>query len=74
MLVESYSTGRTYNPHDVVRLVNTKQVCFYMKHGVELVDIYPSKDFKTNEDILVFVVNKHNTQEVYKMWMDNRNG
>lgn len=62
-------TGKEYCPNDVVRLVNVRQLLFYMRNGVEILDIYPSKDFKTNDDVLVFIVNKKDSQEAYKKWM-----
>lgn len=68
-MIKSDLTGKEYCPSDVVRLVNVRQLLFYMNHNVEILDIYPSKDFKTNEDILVFIVNKKDSQEVYKKWM-----
>ena len=71
-LVFSESTGRTYNPNKCVRIVNVKQVLFYMNHGVEILDFYPSQDFKTNEDIMVFIVDKLRTQMIYKKWNESR--
>ena len=44
-----------------------------MTKGIEILDIYPSKDFKTGEDILVYVVNKKESQEVYKEWQELKN-
>lgn len=68
-IFKSDLTGKEYCPNDVVRLVNVRQLLFYMRNGVEILDIYPSKDFKTNDDILVFIVNKKDSQEAYKKWM-----
>lgn len=68
-IFKSDFTGKEYCPNDVVRLVNVRQLLFYMRNGVEILDIYPSKDFKTNDDILVFIVNKKDSQEAYKKWM-----
>lgn len=69
---KSDTTGRIYYPSECVRLVNVKQLVFYMKNGVEILDFYPSKDFKTGEDVLVFIVNKKDSQEVYQMWQGLR--
>lgn len=71
--IKSSSTGKIYCPQDCIRLVNMKQLAFYMKHGVEILDFYASKDFKTGEDIIVFLVNRADTKDIYQKWLDNRN-
>lgn len=71
-MMKSDVTGKVYCPSDCVRLVNVKQLLFYMNHNVEILDFYASKDFKTGEDILVFIVNKQESQNVYKLWQDSR--
>lgn len=68
--IYSETTGRTYYPDDCVRLVNPRQMCFYMNHGIEIVDFYPSKDFKTGNDVVVFLVRKDDSKEVYKLWKE----
>ena len=70
--ITSDTTGRTYCPSDSIRLLNVRQLVFYMNHGVEILDFYPSKDFKTGEDVLVFIVDKKASQKVYKMWTEMR--
>lgn len=67
--ITSDTTGKTYSPSEVVRLVNMRQLLYYMNFGVEILDFYPSKDFKTGEDILVFIVNKKDSQKAYRKWM-----
>ena len=67
--IKSENTGKVYCPDEVVRLVNMRQLLFYMLQGVEILDFYPSKDFKSGEDILVFIVNKKDSQEAYRKWM-----
>ena len=69
---KSDTTGKVYCASDCVRLINMKQLLFYMKNGVEILDFYPSKDFKTGEDVLAFIVNKKDSQKVYHMWQDTR--
>lgn len=66
-------TGKSYCHSECLRLVNVKQFLFYIKMGVEILDIYPDQDFKTGEDILVFVVDKANSQEAYRLWQEKRN-
>ena len=67
--VKSDTTGKFYCANDVIRLINIKQVLFYMANGIQILDFYPSKDFKTGENIMVFLVNKKDSQRVYRKWM-----
>lgn len=70
--IYSESTRREYVPSECVRLTNMKQWALYMNMGVEILDFYPSKDFKTGKDIMVFIVNKKDSQEAYKVWQATR--
>lgn len=72
-IIVSNTTGRSYCPADCVRLVNMRQLLFYMLNDVKILDLYPSKDFKTGEDILVFIVDKKDSQLAYKKWVETRN-
>ena len=69
---KSDTTGKTYCASDVIRIINVRQAVFYMKNGVKILDFYPSEDFKTGEDVMVFLVNKKDTQEVYQKWLGMR--
>jgi len=67
--ITSDTTGKTYCPDDTIRLLNYRQLLFYMNKGVPILDFYPSKDFKTGQDVLVFLVNKKDSQKAYREWM-----
>ena len=71
MLISSL-TKKYYDEKDSVRLVNPKQCAFYWSHGVKPISIYPSKDLKTGEDILVFIFKMSETQELYKEWQSTK--
>lgn len=66
--IKSDTTGKTYYPSECIRLVNMKQLAAYMTYGVELMDIYPSRDFKTNAPILVGVVKREDSKTAYQKW------
>lgn len=67
-------TGEYYDENDAIRLVNTKQCAFYWGvKGIKPLSIYPSKDIKTGENILVYMFSKSKTQEAYKEWIERRN-
>ena len=74
--MKSYSrsdtTGKTYCAEDCIRILNIKQLIFYMLNGIEVLDFYPSKDFKTGENIMVFLVDKKASQKVYQKWLESR--
>lgn len=53
---------KEYDADAVVFIVNTKQAGLYIKNGIELVDIFWSKNS------LVFVFNRDDTKEVYDLW------
>ena len=44
----------------------------YISHKVELIDIYTSRDKKTNEPILIFVFDRESSQEAYDLWCDHK--
>ena len=66
--ITSDTTGKTYSPSEVVRLVNMRQIATYALYGVEILDFYASRDFKTNEPIMVAIVDKNKSKEVYDKW------
>lgn len=67
-MVMSETTGKSYDTNSVVRLVNMQQLAAYMANGVELLDIYSSRDFKTNKPILVGIVDRKASQKCYDLW------
>ena len=71
--MQSDRTGITYIPADSIRILNIKQAGLYMENSATLLDVYPSKDFKTGDDIVVFVFDKKETFDLYRKWMDRRN-
>ncbi len=68
MKIEPNIKYRPYSTHDVVRIVNLKQILLYIKHGVFPVDIYTSLD-DYDRDILVCVFLKEETLDVYDKWI-----
>jgi hypothetical protein len=70
--IKSSTTGKRYCPEDTIRILNIRQIIFYMTFNVEILDFYPSKDFKTGEDVMVFLVDKKDSQEAYKRWLESR--
>lgn len=71
-MIKSETTNKIYDPNKTIRIVNIKQILFYMSRDVEILDFYPSEDFKTKEPVLVFIVSKYDSYEAYQDWMKSR--
>lgn len=71
-LVYSDITGKNYPLSDAVRILNVKQAFYYIKSNVELYDLYPSNDFKTGKEVLVFIFSKEQSKPYYEEWMKMR--
>ena len=71
--IHSEITGYDYNPHEVVRLVNIRQICSYLQMNKKPVDIYASVDLKTNNPVLVVLFNREDTKDAYSRWCNSKN-
>ena len=71
--VTSTVTGKTYALQDVVRILNTQQIIAYMKHGVEILDVYPSIS-NNNVPILVYIVSRSGSKDAYDLWCKGKLG
>lgn len=62
--------GEKYNIFDkeYIRIMNIFQAAFFIAHGIDLVDAYPSVDRKTNKKVAVFVFKKEDTKDAYDEW------
>lgn len=69
--VESTINGIEYYQSDVVRIVNSKQAATYMEHGAKQLDVYSSRDYKSNDPIVVFIFNRADTKDLYDLWCDH---
>ena len=72
-VVHSDVTGKDYYPSQVVRLVNIRQICSYMRLGKKPIDIYPSIDFKSSNPVLVVLFDRNDTKDAYNRWCDSTN-
>lgn len=70
-LMTSEVTGKTYNPSKCVRILNSLQACKYIKNQCLPLDIYPSIDFKTGQDVLVYLFDRDESKELYSAWCDH---
>lgn len=68
---KSAITGIEYCPEDSIRIMNLRQVLFYMEHDVEIQDVFVSTDYRTGKDILIFMVDRLGSQSIYEEWKQN---
>ena len=64
-------TGRRYDIFSIVRILNIKQVCFYLEQGVPLEDMEVSKDRTNNNPVLVFYFDRETSKDAYDKWCNN---
>ena len=62
-LLENY-----YYPDECVRVVNQLQAASYWINGCAPVDIYPSRDLRTGQAIIVYVFNREKSKPLYEKW------
>lgn len=70
-LVSSDVTGKTYDPTKCVRILNSLQACKYIKNQCLPLDIYPSIDFKTGQDVLVYLFDREESKQLYSAWCEH---
>lgn len=56
-----------------LKLMNLKQVLFYVANGVPIKDVYASTNYQTQKKQLTFVVDKFESMVVYNKWQKLRN-
>lgn len=66
--IKSYYKNKQYNTNDTVRLLNQRQATYYWSKGIEPLDIYLSKNFETDEPIIVYVFSREQTKDIYNDW------
>ena len=57
-----------YNASEAIRILDPFQAALYWNHDVEPLDIYPSRDFKAQKALIVFVFRRSETKEVFDLW------
>ena len=73
MKIRSGMTNRDLDFEDNIVIVNPKQAAFYWgEKNIVPVHIYPSRDNKTNEPIVVFVFQRSATKDAWAEWQNRR--
>lgn len=72
-MLQSSLTGEMFDEKDCVRILNPRQASFYWgEKGIKPYSIYPSKDLRTGEPIIVFLFSRSKTQESYEEWQQRK--
>lgn len=71
-LVYSRIFNATYDTGKSVRVVNPSQMQFYLENDALPKDIYITKNFKTNRDMVVMVFDQTETADLYKQWEEKK--
>lgn len=61
-------SGKEYYAKDVVRILDPYQSAVYWASGLEPVDIYSSRDFKTNKAVIVYVFDREKSKNLFDLW------
>lgn len=68
--IYSYVTKKRYYASKVCRVINPKQAALYLKNGLELLDVYYSVDYHSQEPIVVFIFDKAASYPFYELWKE----
>ena len=64
-------SNEKYSLNDMVRVIDPLQSKLYIKAGAYPVDMYVTKDFYSNNEVLVMLFRKDETRELYVKWKNH---
>lgn len=67
-MIRSNLTGHNYRKKEAIFIVNPTQAAFYMENDLMPIDMYSSKDYKTQKPIVVFAFNREKTKPLFDKW------
>lgn len=66
--VEGKFSNKNYYVNEAIRILDPVQAALYWANGIEPLDIYPSRDYKTNKALIVYVFKREETKDVFDKW------
>lgn len=66
--IESRFTSQDYYASEAIRILDPFQAALYWSNGVTPLDIFPSRNYKTNKALIVYVFRKTDTKDVFDKW------
>jgi len=61
-------SGAKYLASEAIRILDPYQAALYWNNGLEPLEIYPSRDFKTGKALIVYVFKREDTKELFDLW------
>lgn len=59
---------KNYDLNEVIRILDPYQAALYWANGLEPLDIYSSRDYKTNKALVVYVFDRNKTKLLFDKW------
>lgn len=66
--IHSDVTGKDYDIRKVVTVRNVREAALFIKHGAELIDVYPTEDLYSGDAILCFIFDREATKGLFDLW------
>lgn len=57
-----------YYASEAIRILDPNQAALYWANGIIPLDIYSSRDYKTNKALIVYVFRRCETKKVFDLW------
>lgn len=66
--IKSTIFNKEYYAHEAVKILDPTQAALYWIHGLQPLDMYPSRDRKTGRAIIVYVFSRIDSKPLYDLW------
>ncbi|MBO7518644.1 MAG: hypothetical protein J6T31_05990, partial [Methanobrevibacter sp.] len=61
--IKGQFSNKEYTAKEAIKILDPVQAALYWANGVEPLEIFLSRDFKTNKPLIVYVFKKEDTKE-----------
>lgn len=61
-------SNKEYLASEAIRILDPNQAALYWANGIEPLDIYSSRDYKTGKALIVYVFKRSETKIVFDLW------
>lgn len=65
-------TGKEYSLEQCIEILNPKQALFYIDRGCTIQDIYPSINYQSGKENLIFIFERSESADLYPLWLEQR--
>ena len=71
ILIGRYS-NKEYYASKAIRILDPYQAACYWENGLEPLDIYSSRNIRTNKPVIVFVFAREASKPLYDLWCEKQ--